>query len=262
MLLRSLGLRTELALRTASGSVVADHGDHLVLRTPDNPRFWWGNCLVLRNAAADEAGARAWLVTFEAELPEAAHRTFYVDGVDGTPEDLTPFVGVGLEPEPSVVLTATDVHPPPHPHPDAVCRPLVTEEDWERQVALSMAGEQVGHDLEFATRRAAASRRLVDAGLGRWYGAFLGPELVVSMGLFSASPGLARFQDVKTHPDHRGRGLAGTLTHAVGRFGLDELGARTLVMVADPAYVAVRVYRSVGFRDTETLLAAARRPGA
>ena len=97
-------------------------------------------------------------------------------------------------------------------------------------------------------------------GAGRWYGAFLGEQLVASMGLFTASPGLARFQSVKTHPDHRGRGLAGTLTHVVGRYGLDELGATTLVMVADPAYLAVRVYRSVGFRDTEVLMAAERRP--
>ncbi|HEY0237052.1 MAG TPA: GNAT family N-acetyltransferase, partial [Friedmanniella sp.] len=59
---------------------------------------------------------------------------------------------------------------------------------------------------------------------------------------------------------HRGQGLAGTLTHVVGRFGLDELGAETLVMVADPAYLAIRVYRSVGFRDTEVLLQAERKP--
>jgi hypothetical protein len=39
---RSLGLRTELALRVLSGSLVEDRGDHLVVRTPDNPTFWWG----------------------------------------------------------------------------------------------------------------------------------------------------------------------------------------------------------------------------
>jgi hypothetical protein len=35
---------------------------------------------------------------------------------------------------------------------------------------------------------------------------------------------------------------------------LTEGGARTLVMVADPDYLAVRIYRSVGFKDTETQL--------
>ena len=67
------------------------------------------------------------------------------------------------------------------------------------------------------------------------------------MGLVTAGPALARFQLVETHPDVRGRGLAGTLVHHVSRYGFDTLGAETLVMVADPEYLAIRLYRSVGF---------------
>jgi hypothetical protein len=48
--------------------------------------------------------------------------------------------------------------------------------------------------------------------------------------------------------------------HHVSRYGFDELGARTLVMVADPEYLAIRVYRSVGFETTETQLQAERPP--
>jgi ribosomal protein S18 acetylase RimI-like enzyme len=257
---RSLGLRTELALRALSGSVVEDRGDHLVVRTPDNPTFWWGTCLVLDRPPADVGSARRWLSTFERELPGTTHRTFWVDGPDGTAGHLDPFVALGFTAEASVVMTARTVHPPPRPNGFATCRPLTTDEDWDQQVQLTMAGEQVGHDLIYCTRRAAADRRMVDAGYGRWYGAFLDGHLVCSMGLFVAGPGLARFQNVKTHPDHRGQGLAGTLTHVVARFGLDELAAETLVMVADPTYLAIRVYRSVGFADTEVLLAAERRP--
>jgi predicted GNAT family acetyltransferase len=110
------------------------------------------------------------------------------------------------------------------------------------------------------TAQAAAQRRLVDAGYGAWWGAFEGDRLLASMGLFTASPGLARFQSVKTHPDARGRGLAGTLVHRVSRYGFEELGTRTLVMVADPEYLAIRIYRSVGFADTERQLQAERRP--
>lgn len=260
MEVRSLGLRTELALRTYAGSLVEDRGDHLVVRTPDNPTFWWGNCLVLDRAPVDAETARRWLATFEAELPGAEHRTFYVDGVDGTAADLEPFVGLGLTADPAVVMTARTVHEPPRPNRLATCRPLVDDADWAQQVALSMAGEGVGYDLDFCRRKAAADRMLVDGGHGRWYGAFVGGQLVSSMGLFTASDALARFQNVKTHPDHRGQGLAGTLTHVVARYGLEELGAETLVMVADPSYLAIRVYRSVGFRDSEVLLAAERRP--
>ena len=50
--------------------------------------------------------------------------------------------------------------------------------------------------------------------------------------------------------------------HEVSRDGFDELGAATLVMVADPDYLAIRVYRSVGFEDTETQLQASRKPAS
>lgn len=260
MEIRSLGLRTELALRRHAGSIVTEREGYLVVETPDNPTFWWGNCLLVPYAPVDEAAARAWVSAFEGELPGARHRTFYVDGVAGEVDDLAPFVALGFTPEPSVVLTATTVHEPPRPNRDATYRPLVGDDDWAQQVELSMAGSDPGHDLEFCTLKARADRGLVEAGHGRWYGAFVEGRLVSSMGLFAASPGLARFQSVVTHPDARGRGLAGTLTHLVGRYGLDELGAQTLVMVADPGYLAIRIYRSVGFVDGETLLAVERRP--
>ena len=55
-------------------------------------------------------------------------------------------------------------------------------------------------------------------------------------------------------------GSPGTLVHRVSRYGFDELGARTLVMVADPEYLAIRIYRCVGFADTERQLQAERKP--
>ena len=105
--------------------------------------------------------------------------------------------------------------------------------------------------LPFATAKAVTERAVVEEGHGAWWGAFVDGRLTTTMGLVRAGDGLARFQSVETHPDFRGRGLAGTLVHRVSGYGFDELGARTLVMVADPDYLAVRIYRSVGFADTE-----------
>ena len=53
-------------------------------------------------------------------------------------------------------------------------------------------------------------------------------------GLFSDGGPIARYQNVETHPSARRQGLAGTLVYRAGRYGLDTLGARALVMVADP----------------------------
>ena len=96
-----------------------------------------------------------------------------------------------------------------------------------------------------------SNRSLVAGGHGQWFGAFMGDTLVAQMGIVSAAPSLARFQSVETHPDYRGRGLAGTLAHHVSCYGLEELGAQTLVMVADPEYLAIKIYRAIGFTDSE-----------
>lgn len=256
----SLAFRTDLAMLEHSGSAVEDRGTHLVVRTPDNPTYWWGNFLLLPAPPADADEARGWVTAFEAELPEARHRTFGVDGQEGSRADLAPFAELGLDVEVSAVMTATSVHEPPRPNTEATYRPLETDADWTQQIEVARAGEEFGYELPFVTARTASQRRLVEAGYGAWWGAFEGDRLLSSMGLFTASPGLARFQSVKTHPDARGRGLAGTLVHRVSRYGFEELGAHTLVMVADPDYLAIRIYRSVGFAETEHQLQAERKP--
>ena len=48
--------------------------------------------------------------------------------------------------------------------------------------------------------------------------------------------------------------------HEISRFGFADLDAETLVMVADPEYLAIRVYRSVGFADTEVQVGVERWP--
>jgi len=260
MEIASLANRTDLAMLERSGSRIADRGTHLVVRTPDNPTFWWGNFLLLAEVPADEEAAAEWLAEFEREFPDARHRTFGIDRTDGTVDDLAAFTALGLDAEASSVMTAEEVHEPPRPNTEATYRPLASDDDWAQQIEVARAGEDIGYDLAFVTAKTRAERRLVDGGYGAWWGAFEGDRLLASMGLFTASEGLARFQNVKTHPDARGRGLAGTLVHRVSRYGFEELGARTLVMVADPHYLAIRIYRSVGFAETEHQLQAERKP--
>lgn len=73
--------------------------------------------------------------------------------------------------------------------------------------------------------------------------------------------GVARYQDVGTHPAARRRGLAGTLVHHAGQYAINHLGAKTLVIVTNPHHDAIRVYRSAGFEDRESQVSAQRAPG-
>ena len=127
-----------------------------------------------------------------------------------------------------------------------ICEPLVR------------AGEP-GADPAFLQARIAAERGMTEAGHGSWFGAFLDRTLVAQLGLVTDGSGIARYQNVETHPAARRHGLAGTLVWHAGQQVLDTLRASTLVIVADPHDVAIRVYRSVGFTDAETQLAFERR---
>jgi ribosomal protein S18 acetylase RimI-like enzyme len=261
----SLGFRTDLALLRLGGSVIEDHGDHLVVRTPHNPDFWWGNFLLL-SAAPSPADGQRWLERFAAAFPTARHTTFGVDVADsaaGAAADYSWFAERGFKIDAAAVMTATAVQPPSRIDHTAAYRPLNSDDDWAQSTELRMRldteYEPVAH-RGFVIAKTATNRALVEDGHGAWFGAFVDGLLVAQLGLVTAADGLARFQTVETDPAHRRRGHARALVHRASRFGFDDLGARTLVMVADPEYFAIDLYRQLGFAVTETQVQLERRP--
>jgi GNAT superfamily N-acetyltransferase len=252
----SLGFRTDLMLLALQGSAVDERADGLiVVHTPSNPAFWWGNFVL---APAPDALPAA-VACFAAEFPAAHHVAIGVDGTDGAPGIDDVAGALGLAVERITMLSATAVHPPPRPNAAAELRRLSSAADFAQSVALQGANVP-GEDPGFVAQRVADWRVLQERGHGAWFGAFLDGRLCAGLGLFTDGSGVARFQAVDTHPDFRGRGLAGTLVHHAATDGLTWPGVRTLVIAADPAYHAIRIYRSVGFDGTETQLQLVRRP--
>jgi GNAT superfamily N-acetyltransferase len=262
---RSLGYRTDLAVRQAEGSTVTDRGDHIVVRTDQNPRYWWGNFILL--ASPPSGGEIAgWLDSFAVTFPAARHRTFGVDVTRAADVDEAVFTSAGLAADRGIVLTASGVREPPHPHTGAVIRPLTGADDWrqarELRTACGAADEQADspEDHQFIELRTIARRQLAEANRATWFGAFTGGSLVAQLGLVPLPGSLARFQDVETHPAFRRQGLAGTMVWHAARYGLDELRATTLVIVADHGSPASRVYASVGFEPAEDTIGFALAP--
>jgi GNAT superfamily N-acetyltransferase len=282
----SLGFGTDVALRVGEGAEVTDRGDYLVVRSPDNPDFWWGNFLLLAAWPEPGTGDR-WLARFAAEFPLARHIALGADSPASPGDDdrLVPaaqmpaeFLAAGLEPQRDTVLTCAAVGPPPHPNATAEIRRLESDADWRQSVELALRcfghsepgdySEPGSHSEpgdysepgdhsepgDYLVRRMAARRRLTQAGRGAWFGAFAGGLLLAQLGLFDAGGGYARYQHVETDPRARRQGLAGTLVWQAGRYGREVLGAGTFVIVADPADVAIRVYRACGFTDTQRQL--------
>ena len=256
MEIKSLGYRTDLLLLELSGSVFLDAGEYVVVRTPANPGFWWGNYLLYRTPFGP-GDTQARLDTFRDEFPAAKHVAIGIDSVDGEIGAEDELTAAGFTVERNVVMTASEVVPPRRPNEESTYRFLSSDDDWEQQLQLTLATAPMEVDegyITFSRRREAAKRELVEGGHGQWFGAFDGDRLQSSLGLMFDGNGLARFQTVQTHPDDRNKGIASTLVHRASTYGLTEGGARTLVMVADPEYLAIRLYRALGFTDSETQL--------
>jgi hypothetical protein len=252
MEIRSLGYRTDLMIRVLEGSQVEDRGDYLVIRSPQNPTFWWGNFLLL-SVPPPPGQAAKWLARFDAEFPGASHSALGVDVTEADAMDPRELIEAGLRLTRLAVLTASDVHVPPRPNTKAIYRRLSGDDDWEQAAELRavISEGEPGSEPEFLRARLAAERAITEAGHGSWFGAFIDGRLLAQLGLMTGTAGLARYQNVETHPAARRQGLAGSLVWNAGRHALATDGANTLVMVADPADVAIRVYRSVGFAEAQ-----------
>jgi hypothetical protein len=257
MQVTSLGFRTDVALRVLEGAETTDRGNYLVVRTADNPGFYWGNFLLLGGWPGPGTGP-GWLARFTAEFPRARHVAIGVDAADEPPGVSAEFLAAGLAPERATVLTCACVQPPPNQNTEAEIRPLASDDDWRQSFRLGI--RCYGDDGSYLHRRAQARRRLTEAGRAVWFGAFTGRRLLAQLGVCDADGGLARYQDVETDPAARRRDLAGTLVWHAGRYAREAFGAGTLVIVADPAAAAIRLYRACGFADAQSQFSFQRAP--
>jgi GNAT superfamily N-acetyltransferase len=258
---RSLGYRTDVMIRSLEGSHVDDRGDYLVIRTPANPDYWWGNFLLFRSPPRPgEAGS--WLERFSAEFPDASHVALGIDVTAVGTVNVAEMTSHGLRLDQTAVLTAREVREPPHLNRAAEIRELSGDDDWRQAAKLrAVVNEgEPGSEPAFLQARLRAERALTEAGYGTWFGAFLDGKLVAQLGLVSDGSGIARYQNVETHPQARRQGLAGTLVWHAGQHGLRTDAVAVLVMLADPRDVAIRIYRSVGFADTEMQVGFGRMP--
>src|SRR3954454_4872246 len=69
-----LSWHTDLAVLRLGGSEVEERSDHLVVRTPANPLYHWGNLLLVTDPDPVD-DAQLWVDNFEKEFPEARHRS-------------------------------------------------------------------------------------------------------------------------------------------------------------------------------------------
>ncbi|MGA0611773.1 GNAT family N-acetyltransferase [Caldimonas sp. KR1-144] len=261
----SPGWRSDLIFPAFDG-VVAERGEALVVRTPSNPHYYWGNFMLYERAP--RAGElAAWVAAFEHEVhgvqPSSRHIALGLDGVASFELPDEP-AAQGFECHAATVLTMRREQLTPQPEAprlDGARIGSLEPRGYAAAVELQcLCSEADGEGFEpalfrdFRERQMARYAAMNRAGRGDWFGVFApGDRLLAECGLFTDATGrIGRFQHVDTHPDWRRRGLCRALMHAVARHGFERLGVDELVIVADPDDVAIGLYESLGFRRGAT----------
>jgi ribosomal protein S18 acetylase RimI-like enzyme len=247
--------------------------DHLVVRSPGNPEFYWGNFLLFDHEPGPGDGPR-WEALFEGAFgdePRVRHRTFAWDTTDGRTGAADRELGDrGYELDNQVGLVAEAGALVPHPRAsrDVEVRaldPAGDEELWEAVLEVQVAGREPGHEEEsyrtFSRKRQAGLRELFRAGHGTWYAA-LDPgsgEVAGSLGIV-VTGGRGRYQAVDTAAAHRRKGVASRLVVEASRLSTAAFGTERFVIVADADYHALGLYESLGFERRERVAGACLRP--
>lgn len=251
------GWRSDFILHR-HGALVLERADCLVVRTPANPNFYWGNFLLLPQAPQDDALAH-WMDRFDEEITRLQPASQHVAlGVNGPPagESLPTWVDAGFERIQSAVLALEpgQLRPPARAARGEVqVRPLDLARELDAVVALQCADPHGFHPAHHARHRHAQMQRyaqIAEAGEALWFGVWCNGVLAADCGLMrdgTRAGALGRFQHVGTHPQWRRRGLCSALVHAVCRHGFERWGLTRILMCADPDDVAIGIYQSLGF---------------
>lgn len=248
-----LGWWTDLAVLRLSGAQIEDRGDHLVVTSPDNPGYHWGNFLLVTDAAARNDAAR-WVENFRDTFPEASHLGI---GLPAEP-DPAPWAEFDLPVQSDAVMTAAEP-PEQRPAPDSYeIRQLRTRHEWDAAVAADIAeNERTGRQAdpvayrEFTEARTRRRAELSERGVAAFFGAFEADDCASVLGIVlcgqdAQGRGVARYQSVQTALEHRRRGLAGHLVGVAAQWAA-ERDTRRWVIATEPDNPAGRLYRSLGF---------------
>ena len=261
----SKGLQSEFIFHNVD-AVTTDLGDCLSVRTPDNTDYFFGNFL-LYPAPPTHGDYDSWMARYgEAfgDYPAIRHHTFqWLPSEPADPAAITEFTDAGFTFDETSVLQATSVHTD-KPAPEGVIfRFIQTDAEWQAVVdAQTRDGfPQIPTDeyRRYKEESFAKYRKMSEQGLGNWWGAFKGDELVADMGLFFGE-GVGRFQAVGTAREHRRQGICRAMVNHVSQHGFDTHPGVTLFLWADAHDVARGIYCSVGYEEIEVLQSVFRPP--
>ena len=272
LLPRSLVWATSIDVLGAD-RIVERRSDHLVIRSPGNPDYYWGNFLLFEDAPR-RGDLALWESAFAdafGDEPRVRHRTFAWDRLDGrlgAARTELEANGYAIDETVGLVAKPTDLRSHSRENRDvtiAALDPFGDETLWDAVVELNVETREPEHDEDgyrtFSRARQRELRELFRAGLGTWYVA-LDPangQVVATCGIV-VTAGRGRYQSVVTASAHRRRGICSRLVVDAARLSSAAFGTEHFVIAAEVGYHALGLYESLGFRPRERVAGALLMP--
>ncbi len=259
MTLNSLGHKTELFFGSFSGKVTTLE-DVVFVQTPSNPDYFWGNYLIFREVPK-ASDVQLWTDRFDelfTGMDGIKHRSFTWDvngmGAPLNHDVIQIFKNSGYDYSSQIFHKSKTLVAPVNLNQRIKIRPLSSENEWhdmlEMQILCWVGDMDEDEFRTFKTRRVKEYERMVTAGKGLWFGAFVEDRLVGDAGIFWDGE-FARYQNVETHPDFRRQGICRTLVYEIGNWVLENKKAEYLVIQSEENSDAMRIYQSLGFEPIE-----------
>jgi GNAT superfamily N-acetyltransferase len=249
-------LSTDAIFHRHNGAII-EKPEYFIIRTVKQPDFYWGNFLCYKSPP-DRGSMDEWIrETRKVFGPKPKHLVFSWDSEEKGEVDA--FIDNGFR---YVQLTALNLERTMI----AVDEPLdldlrMIQKDWEWDAVIKLQTE-VGFEEEipdppayeaFQKKKFHSYRMLQESGIGAWWGAFSGKELVADLGLFfDFKIKLGRFQSVETAKPHRRKGICRALLKKVYEWSVEAKNITQLTIVAESGGAAERLYQTMGFNPVAT----------
>jgi hypothetical protein len=252
--MNNLGFLTDFKL-LGTDSRVTEYANYFLVKTPSNPTFIDGNCLVLKSPKLlqdKERLERDFKTHFEARTNQH-HLSFKLMEIVSD-ELLQAYLGDQYEYDKLAVMTyeaAKDLAIVRENKASEI-RAFSLNSDWEQWTKneieerpiifteASFKGYLLGRRLVY--------RQLVEQGFGNFYGVFQNGELLASAGLY-VFDNIGRFQQVRTIEKARRQGMCRALIQFIYTQNATQM--QEAVMVADEEYHALKLYEGLGFESKQ-----------
>lgn len=254
MEIKSIGLRSDL-FYLENYSTFIEKENYLVVKSLDNPEFFWGNFLLYKKPPS-ENDCDIWPVDFKNEFienPNVKHISLTWD-VFGAKPLVEKFINAGFEYNEVIVLVAEKVKTTKDLNLPIIFKKIESNFEWNQvlnlQVSVGIETDNYKEVIyrDFLTKRYHAYKKLVEENQGHWFGAFYKGELVSDLGLFG-NDDFARFQSIETHKEFRGKGIA---QHLI-KFAMESMPKKQYIIQADHDGEAINLYMKIGFEIKEVL---------